>query len=56
MNEEDAFVEILTQAADLFKEKGIKPDLAKLERKTGLSRQRLRRWQKNGYVWITEET
>lgn len=56
MNEEDALVEILTHAADLFKERGIKPNLAKLERETGLSRQRLRRWQKNGYVWVTEET
>lgn len=56
MDDEDAIVRSLTQAAVLFKEKGIKPNLAQLHRDTGLSRQRLRRWQRKGYIWITEET
>lgn len=56
MNDEDAAVEILSQAADLFKETGEEPNLAELARKTGLSRQRLRRWKRNGYVWSTAET
>lgn len=56
MNDEDAAVEILSQAADLFKETGEEPNLAELARKTGLSRQRLRRWKRNGYIWSTAET
>lgn len=56
MNDEDAAVKILTQAALLFKERGTIPNLAEMERKTGFSRQRLRRWKNDGYVWITVET
>ena len=56
MNDEDAAVEILSQAANLFKEKGVEPNLAEIARRTGLSRQRLRRWKRKGYVWSTVET
>lgn len=56
MEEENAVVEILTQAAKMFNEKGIKPNLAELGRQTGLSRGKLRIWQEHGYVWIEAET
>ncbi len=56
MNDEDAAVEILSQAAELFKARGKEPNLAELGRETGLSRQRLRRWKRKGYVWSTAET
>lgn len=56
MIDENAVAEILTQAATLFKEKGEVPNLAELERKTKLTREKLRRWQREGYVWPLKET
>ncbi len=56
MEDENAVIEILTQAANLFNEKGIKPNLAELKRKTGLTRGKLRTWQDHGYVWVKVET
>lgn len=55
MKDENAIIEILTHAAKLFNEKGEKPNLAELERQTGLSRGKLRVWQKHCYIWIVDE-
>ena len=56
MEDENAIIEILAHAAKLFNEKGVKPNLAELERQTGLSRGKLRVWQEHDYIWITDET
>ncbi len=37
MKDENAITEILAHIAKLFNEKGVKPNLAELERQTGLS-------------------
>ena len=56
MKDENAIAEILAHIAKLFNEKGVKPNLAELERQTGLSRGKLRAWQKHGYIWNVDET
>ncbi len=55
MIDENAIVKILTQAATLFKEKGEIPNLEEMKRKTGISREKLRRWKRGGYVWPLED-